>query len=68
MSEQELIDYWKQYKQECINWFPNSPQAERLRKEQIEMVERTIEVLTRSQTSGKALVSDFDTLSSKTTL
>lgn len=47
---------------------PEYSQAERLRKEQIEMVERTIEVLTRSQTSGKALVSDFDTLSSKTTL
>ena len=64
----ELINYWKQYKQDCINWLPSSPQAEKLRIEQIDMVEKTIEVLTRSQTSGKALVSDFDTLSSKTTL
>ena len=68
MSEQELIDYWKQYKQDCINWLPSSPQAEKLRLKQIEMVERTIEVLTRSQTSRNALVSDFDTSSSKTTL
>ena len=68
MSEQELIDYWKQYRQECINWFPNSPQAEKLRIEQIDMVERTIEVLTRSQTNVKALVSDFNTLSGKTTI
>ena len=68
MSEQELIDYWKQYRQECINWFPNSPQAEKLRLKQIEMIERTIEVLTRSQTNAKALVSDFNTLSSKTTI
>ena len=68
MSEQELIDYWKQYKQECINWFSNSPQAEKLRLKQIEMVEMTIEVLTRSQTNAKALVSDFNTLSGKTTI
>ena len=53
MPEQELIDYWKQYKQECINWFPNSPQAEKLRLKQIEMVERTIEVLSNNEVRRK---------------